>query len=92
MCCHCCCPSKYINQRLDLIVAGQENIVTALDSLKAADQALKDEVAAFLADIQGRLSGNPSEADLQAIADDINTEVASLKAADPGPAEQPPSA
>jgi hypothetical protein len=60
-----------------------EQIMSALDNLRAADEALKTEVAAFLQDIAGRLV---SDADLQAVADDINAEVARLQGADPGPA------
>lgn len=59
-----------------------EKVMSALDNLKAADQALKDEVVTFLADIAGKL-GNP-DADVQAVADDINAEVAALQAGDPG--------
>ena len=70
-----------------------EAIMTALDNLQAADAALKAEVTVFLADIAARLGNSPDEAAIQAVADDVNAEVAALQAADPAaPAADAPPA
>ena len=67
-----------INEKADLIMA-------ALDDLMAADQALKDEVAKFLADLAGQISGGVTAAQAEAVVADINAQVAALQAADPAP-------
>ena len=59
--------------------------MSALANLQAADQELKDEVTAFLADVAARLANAPDPAAVQAVADDVNAEVAALQAGDPGP-------
>jgi outer membrane murein-binding lipoprotein Lpp len=64
-------------------------ILTALADLQAADQALKDEVAAFLADIAAALSG--ADPQVESVVSDINAQIAALKAADPAAPPPPPS-
>ena len=64
--------------------------MAALDNLQAADAALKAEVTTFLADVAARLANAPDPAAVQAVADDVNAEVAALQAADP--ASPPPPA
>jgi hypothetical protein len=59
-----------------------DEIMSALTDLQAADTALKDEVAAFLTDIAGRL-GTVDDASAEQVVADINAEVAALQAADP---------
>jgi len=56
-------------------------IMSALSDLQAADQALKDEVATFLADIATVLSG--ADPNIEQVVSDINAQVAALQAADP---------
>lgn len=65
-----------------------DDTVTALDSLKQADADLKTEVATFLTDIATRLSGD--DPDIQAIADDIEGQVAALQGGDPETGAAPP--
>lgn len=64
----------------DLKIGG---IMSSLDLLKAADLALKTQVATFLADLAGRLATD--DPDLDAITADITAQVAALAGADPGP-------
>lgn len=80
-----------IEHKLDLQLKQGERIMGALQNLQAADVALKDEVTTFLQNISGRLGGS-SDADVQAVADDINAEVAALQGGDPGPVATDPAA
>ena len=95
--CAACLAELTIQVQLDLsdieqlITEQGKRIMTALDNLKAADEALKAEVTTFLADIAGRLSGS-SDAEVQAVADDINAEVAALQGGDPANTPPPPAA
>lgn len=78
--------NRDLQKQLDLIASKEDVIMAALDDLQAADQVLKDEVAAFLADLAdlaGQISGGVSAADAEAVVADINAQVAALKAADP---------
>ena len=80
-----------VEQLLIVIIQEGEYEMSALQALQQADQDLKDEVTAFLANIAGRLSGGASETEVQQIADDVNAEVAALRAGDPGATQQPPA-
>lgn len=57
----------------------------ALENLQTADASLKTTVTTFLTNIAGRLDGHNDPA-IQAVADDITAEVATIQGADPGPA------
>ena len=65
-----------------------DELMSALTDLQAADQALKTEVATFLADIAGRL-GTVDDASAEQVVTDINAEVAALQAADQPPPAPP---
>lgn len=70
-------------------------IMSALTNLQTADQDLKDEVVVVLERLAGQVQGGLTEEEGNAIADDINAQVAALKSAtDPAPApvEEPPAA
>jgi tRNA A58 N-methylase Trm61 len=67
----------------------EDQIMSALTDLQAADTALKDEVATFLTDIAGRL-GTVDDASAEAVVADIQAEVAALKAADTTTPPPPP--
>lgn len=71
---------RAILAQLGKIECKGEHIVTALDNLKAADDSLKAEVVTFLADIAARLGAE--DPDIQAVADDVNAQVAALQGAD----------
>lgn len=70
------------------IYRKMENVMAALQDLQNADQALKTEVATFLADIAQQLSAEDPA--IEAVVTDINAEVAALQAADPVN-QQPPA-
>jgi hypothetical protein len=71
----------HLHQQLTRIETKLEDMMSALTDLQAADTALKNEVAAFLTDIAGRL-GTVDDASAEAVVADINAEVAALQAAD----------
>ena len=71
---------------------NQEQIMTALENLQAADAALKAEVTTALADFAAKLNSANSANDpaIQAVADDMNALVTQIQAADPAtPAPAP---
>lgn len=72
-----------VEHTLDLITEQGVKIMGALENLQAADAGLKDTVTTFLADIAGKLDGHEDPA-IQAVADEINAEIAAMKAVDPG--------
>lgn len=63
----------------------QEKIMTALQSLQDADTALKAEVTTAIQDWAAQLANANSANDpaIQAVADDMNAQVAALQGADP---------
>lgn len=69
-----------IRQQLNRIEHQETKMTVALDNLKAADQALKDEVVTFLQDIAAKLAAE--DPDIQAVADDVNAQVSALQGAD----------
>lgn len=83
--------TREILTRLDTLTRQQEHIMTALDSLQAADTALKAEVTTAIADWAAQLAAANSANDpaIQAVADDMNAQVAALSAADTGTASTP---
>lgn len=87
---HCPAGPESIQDQLDRITRNEEKIMTALDNLQAADEALKAEVVTFLQDIATTLAAE--DPDIQAVADDINAQVASLQGGDPAAASQSPAA
>jgi hypothetical protein len=70
-----------ILEALETVIAKQEETMTALTDLQAADSALQAEVATFLADIAAKLS--ESDPDIESVVADINAQVASLQSSDP---------
>ena len=80
-----------IASRLDRIEHFMTQANQSLQNLQAADQALKDEITTFLADIAARLANSPDPAAVQAVADDINAQVATLQAGDPNTPPPPPA-
>lgn len=85
-----------IRQFLETSTRHQENIMSALDNLAAADTALKAEVTSAISDWATALAAANSANDpaIQAVADDMNAQVSALQAADPAnvPASTPPAA
>jgi hypothetical protein len=83
-----------IRTELATITTKLEIIMTALDNLAAADAALKSEVATAIADWAAQLAGSSAANDpaIQAVADDMQAQVAALQAADTAvPPATPPS-
>lgn len=79
-----------LHERLDSLDERLRKMATSLDGLKAADTDLQNEVATFLQDVLNQLNGdNP---DIDAVAADIETEVAALKSNDPATPAAPPAA
>lgn len=82
-----------IRQFLETSTRHQENIMSALDNLAAADNALKAEVTSAISDWAAALASANSANDpaIQAVADDMNAQVAALQSADPAnvPASTP---
>lgn len=79
-------PLLVIAAALHRIEHSQEEIMTALADLQAADQALQTEVSTFLADVSTALStalDNGDSAAIEQVVSDINAEVALLQANDP---------
>ena len=76
------------------ILNRTETIMSALTDLQAADEALKAEVATFLADIATALqnAGSANDPAIAQVVSDINDEVAALQANDPAtPTPAPPA-
>jgi hypothetical protein len=69
-----------------------ECIMSAIDNLKAADDALKAEVTTALTDFAAALATANSANDpaIQAVADDMTALVGQIQAADPANAAPPP--
>ena len=61
--------------------------MSALDDLQAADTALKNEVAVFLADVVTALQAE--DPDIAAVTADLNSQIAALQAGDPEAAAPP---
>lgn len=73
-----------VEHQLGVLIDQGVRTMGALENLKDADAALKTTVTTFLTDIAGRLEGH-DDPEIQAVADDINAEVASIQGSDPGP-------
>lgn len=67
----------------------EDAIMSALDDLNAATDALSTEITTFLADIAGQISGGVSASDAEAIVTKINGFTSQLAAADPTPPAPP---
>ena len=89
-CPHCGSDWAEVVRILGRIERNQEITLSALTDLQAADEALKAEVVAFLADIATALSADDPA--IEQVVADINAQVAALQAGDPvpvAPAEPP---
>jgi hypothetical protein len=77
---------------LGTITRQLETTMTALDSLTAADTALKTEVTTAIADWATALTNANGANDpaIQAVADDMSAQVSALQAADPSTPPVPP--